>query len=358
VAYNIASLRAGGAVTPAVWCSTPKAGGGGIWMASQGVAIDESDPGRDIYFATGNGPYAPSFGADDLGESVVRLHFDPSANTLNVVDWFTPFTDASHDVDHQDQDLGSAGVLLIPNSRSVLAGGKEGIFYNVDRASMGKLTHTSLLQPDFVGTFTPVAPFNYLANTNQATTTDGVTGASGGDRTFLPHPADGGRTRHFHGGPVYYENGSQRLVWVMGENSTLRAFRYNGTALTTTPIAESVRARRRRSTRRRRAACLAVSWPCHRPTPRAPAASSGRWRRESRCGGIPRPMRFPGRASCARSTRPCPARRSPSCGTAKWTWPTPSGPRRSFQPPLVANGRVYVATYNNRSSSMPTPPPA
>src|ERR1700730_791327 len=55
IAYNIARLRAGGNVTPAVWCSTPKAGGAGIWMASQGLAVDESDPNRDIYFATGNG---------------------------------------------------------------------------------------------------------------------------------------------------------------------------------------------------------------------------------------------------------------------------------------------------------------
>ena len=77
----------------AVWCSTPAGGGGGIWMAAQGLAIDVTDPNRDIYAATGNGPYKQSFGADDLGESVVRLRFDASANTLNVVDWFTPFKD-------------------------------------------------------------------------------------------------------------------------------------------------------------------------------------------------------------------------------------------------------------------------
>ncbi len=239
IAYNVARLRAGGNVIPAVWCSTPNGGGGGIWMASQGVAIDESDPNRDIYLATGNGPYNQTFGADNLGESVVRLRFTPGANTLNVVDWFTPFTDASHDDNHRDQDLGAAGVLLIPDSQSVLAGGKEGIFYNVNRNSMGKLSHANLLQPDFVGTFTPVAPFDYLANTNQATTTDGVDGASGGDRTFIPHPADSGRTRHVHGGAVYVKSGANRLMYVMGENSTLRAYQYNGTAFSTAPIAQS-----------------------------------------------------------------------------------------------------------------------
>src|SRR5262249_29760769 len=178
-------------------------------------------------------------GADNLGESVVRLRFDPSANTLNVVDWFTPFTDASHDGDHQDQDLGAAGVLLVPGSSSVLAGGKGGIVYNVDRGNMGKLSDASLLQPPIVGTFTPASGFNNLPEPNQATTTDGQTGSIDGDRTFIPHPADGGRTRHIHGGPAYFATGSQRLVYVMGENATLRAFQYSGTTLSGTPIAES-----------------------------------------------------------------------------------------------------------------------
>jgi hypothetical protein len=82
IAYNVAQLQAGGPVTPAVWCSSLSGGGAGIWMASQGIAIDESDPGRDIYFSTGNGPYNEIFNADNLGESVVRLHYDPNANTL------------------------------------------------------------------------------------------------------------------------------------------------------------------------------------------------------------------------------------------------------------------------------------
>ena len=103
-------------------------------------------------------------------------------------------------------------MIVVPNSRSVLAGGKEGIFYNVDRANMGKLSHSKLLQPHFTGTFTPAPGFDYLGNPNQATTTDGTAGGSGGDRTFIPHPADGGRTRHFHGTPVYFENGPQQLA--------------------------------------------------------------------------------------------------------------------------------------------------
>ena len=348
IAYNVARLRAGGSVTPAVWCSTPNGGGGGIWMAAQGVAIDTADPNRDIYVATGNGPYNQVFGADDLGESVVRLRFDPAANTLNVVDWFTPFKDDARDHDHHDQDLGAAGVILVPNSRSVLAGGKEGILYNVDRNDMGKLVHAKLLQKPFAGTFTPVPGFDYLDDPNQATTTDGVTGGGGGDRTFIPHPADGGRTRHFHGTPVYFENGTQRLVYVMGENSTLRAYRYTGTTMTATPIALAVPAT---------AASGETAAPGGMPggfltVSSADAAGSdgivwsvsprkSHWR-------DPAAMVIPPR-SILRAFRA-----APSGSTIAEIWNSEIdaadavGTASKFQPPLVANGKVYVPTYDNR----------
>ena len=357
IAYNIARLRAGGNVTPAVWCSTPKAGGAGIWMASQGLAVDESDPNRDIYFATGNGPYDPTFGADDLGESVVRLRFDPNANTLNVVDWFTPFTDASHDADHQDQDLGAGTVVLLPNAKSVLAGGKEGIFYNVDRTNMGKLSHANLLQPDFIGTFTPVLPFNYLANTNQATTTDGTTGGDGGDRTFIPHPADGGRTRHFHGGPVYFENGAQRFVAVMGENSTLRLYQYNGTTLTTTPIAQSSPIT---------AASGNTAAPGGMPGGFLSVSSANTSGADGMIWSIS-PRKSNWRDPAANEIPDQSILRAfnvlPSGASINEIWNSEIdvadtvGTASKFQPPFVANGRVYIATYNNRLAIYANTPP-
>jgi len=345
IAYNVAALRAGTNVNPAVWCSTPTAGGAGIWMASQGVAIDESDPHRDLYFATGNGPYNPAFGADNLGESVVRLRFDPGANTLNVVDWFTPFQDASHDGNHKDQDLGAAGVVVIPHELTVLAGGKEGIFYNVNRNAMGKLSHAALLQPDLLATFVQAPGFNYLANTNQATTTDGVTGSNGGDRTFLPQPADGGHTRHVHGTAVYYENGGQRFVYVMGENSTLRAFSYDGTKLTF--VAESPGLTKASgetpapggmpggflSVSSTDAGKDGIVWSL------SPRKSN--WR-DPAANEIPGPSIL--RAFAA----------VPVGGAVNELWNSEleatdaPGTASKFQPPLVANGRVYVVTYNNR----------
>ena len=47
---------------------------GGVWMANAAPAIDGNG---DIYVVTGNGPYHPQFGLDQLGESVVRLIWNP-----------------------------------------------------------------------------------------------------------------------------------------------------------------------------------------------------------------------------------------------------------------------------------------
>ena len=359
IAYNVARLAAGGNVTPAVWCSTPTGGGAGLWMASQGVAVDESDAGRDIYVSTGNGPYQQQFGADNLGESVVRLHYDPTANTLNTVDWFTPFKDddKNHDPNHRDQDLGAGGVVLIPNSHSVLAGGKEGIFYNVDRTNMGKLSHQFLLQPDFVATFTPSAGFDYLADTNRATTTDGVAGANGGERTFIPHPADGGRTRHVHSGAVYFENGAQRLLYVMGENSALRAFSYDGTALSTAPIAQSSP---------NTAASGATAPPGAMPGGFLSVSSAGTtsnsgivWSLSPRRSLWRDPVAtsIPGQ-SILRAFAAAPN----ADGTLTELWNSELdlhdavGSASKFQPPLVANGKVYVATYDDKVAIYGTTP--
>ena len=78
VAFDTAKL-ANGSAHADVWCSNPNnsrgsGGGGGVWMAN---AAPVADGNGDIYVVTGNGPYNPEFGADQLGESVVRLTWNP-----------------------------------------------------------------------------------------------------------------------------------------------------------------------------------------------------------------------------------------------------------------------------------------
>ena len=349
IAFNIDHLNAGGNVTPAVWCSTPNGGGGGVWMASQGVAIDESDPNRDIYVSTGNGSYNDPFFADaDLSESVVRLRYNPSANTLKVIDRFTPFTDESRDKNHKDQDLSAGGVILIPGTASVLAGGKDGLIFNINRNDMGHRSHDDLFQPGFVGSFTPDPGFDYLANINQSTTTDGVDNTSNGSRTFIPHPADGGRTRHIHGSPAYYERNGQKMVYVMGENSTMRAFLYNGNVLSDPPVAQS-------------APSTQTSGDTAAPGGMAGAfltISSANAAGDNGIVWAVAPLKSMWRDPVA-AVVPVPGvlrafNATPSGSSMVELWNSEMdagdwvGSLSKWQPPLVVNGKVYLATYDNR----------
>ena len=129
------------------------AGGGGVWQASAGPA---SDGRGSLYFSTGN--QAQGFAgfktaADPLGrnlpDSVVRLRVD--RRPMTPTDWFTPYRKVWLDL--EDLDLAAAGVVLIPNSRYLVAAGKEGILYVLDRDNLGRFDgsvpfdETTLTQP-------------------------------------------------------------------------------------------------------------------------------------------------------------------------------------------------------------------
>ena len=125
--------------------------GGGIWQGSTGIAADNRG---NLYFSTGNrrtwveGELA-TIDHPTLSNSVIRLKTEkigrnnqiprpaePYRVTMKVADYFTPYRRIWQD--HIDLDLGSAGVLLIPRTRYLAAGGKEGMIYVLDRANMGR----------------------------------------------------------------------------------------------------------------------------------------------------------------------------------------------------------------------------
>ena len=118
-----------------VFCTTPniksnptKDGEGGIWMSGQGPSADGKG---NIFLTTGNGSYD---GKTDFGDSVLR--FSLVAGKLKLADHFTP--NNQEELKDEDADLGSAGVLLVPDSNLLIGGGKEGRFYLLDRDAMGK----------------------------------------------------------------------------------------------------------------------------------------------------------------------------------------------------------------------------
>jgi hypothetical protein len=215
VAYDTAKL-AQNAPQANVWCSTPPnnngpGGGGGIWMANAAPAIDQNG---DIYVVTGNGPYNPQFAVDQLGESIVHLTWNPgNPGSLTVSDWFTPFVDSGRDANHKDQDLASGGVIALPDEMGLIAGGKDGVYYHVNRAGMGKQDFTQLVDSPFVASF-DYQPTNghtsLFDDLNQVTSTD----------PFTIGAASSGRSAHIHGTGVYFNN----LLFVNGENNSVRVF--------------------------------------------------------------------------------------------------------------------------------------
>jgi len=103
--------------------------GGGVWQSGRAPAVDGSGY---IYVSSGNGYGGGYNGTSDFSESILKL--DPS-HGLALVDWFTP-ANWSY-LDTNDLDMSSSGPMLIPGTSSVVGGGKDGTLYLLSTASMG-----------------------------------------------------------------------------------------------------------------------------------------------------------------------------------------------------------------------------
>jgi hypothetical protein len=113
--------------TPAneVFDSSGETGGGGIFAAGGAVA----DSNNNIYFMSGNGPFDNS---TIFGVSALKL----STPDLTRQDYFTPY-DASY-LGSNNIDLGAGGLLMIPGTTLLVGGGKDGYLRLIDGNNMGK----------------------------------------------------------------------------------------------------------------------------------------------------------------------------------------------------------------------------
>jgi hypothetical protein len=227
VAYDARGLhgQAGFAAKPAIWNVTPGGGAGGVWMSGSGPAID----GNDIYLATGNG-MDPGTMPDNFGESFVKLRYAPGAAgvndgrpTLTVADFWGAFSDFGRE--DEDQDLGAAGVLLIPARGNLIGGGKDGVLYNLNKDNLGKNTWAPQLNLPFVATYLPNPP-NGAAGLPTTTQADPNWPIVNLDRN-LPTHTPTGKTYHIHGTPVYMEGPTSGFVYVWGENERAKAYNYD-----------------------------------------------------------------------------------------------------------------------------------
>ena len=134
LAYNASTLAQVGVfnASPNLNGEGAFASAGGIWMGGAGPVADSDG---NVYVTTGNGPWD---GQTAWGDSVLKFGPTPvsGANgTMQPIDYFTPSIYQFMDCD--DADLAAGGLLLIPGSTTLIAGGKTGTMYLVDSANLG-----------------------------------------------------------------------------------------------------------------------------------------------------------------------------------------------------------------------------
>ena len=181
-----------------LWSPTPKGRNAGIWMAGEAPAADNSG---NIYLQTGDGDFVPS--EQSFGDSILKLQFQGTG--LSVTGYFAPCDQML--LQQCDLDHGSSGPVLFNNF--IVGGGKNGKLY---------LMSTAKLAGYQAGPFPPSAAMCMPGEPDCTDPSD----------LIQKWPAAIG---HIHGSPVVW-NGPNNQTWlyVMGEGDHLRAYPFqNGT---------------------------------------------------------------------------------------------------------------------------------
>jgi hypothetical protein len=170
---------------------TPTGLKGGIWQAGRGLSADSRGY---IFASTAGGTYD---GVTNFGSSILKLN--PS--TLSVADWFTP---PNHEaLYHGNIDLSAGGTIIVPNTNLLIAGGKEGVIYLLDRMKLGRLE----------------TPTNHPVQSFDATNGCGMTDCSQSLST------------------AYWDRTGSPLLFVWDRRDVLRAFSFQGGLLGQNPVA-------------------------------------------------------------------------------------------------------------------------
>lgn len=235
---------------PAIWSTTPGGALGGIWMAGSSPVVQ----GDKIYLTTGNGTIGGKNGQQNYGESFVCLRYRPAVKSennaqpaLDVNGFWTVFDDSKRSF--TDQDIGSGGVLGVPGTVSLIGTGKDGVTYNVDTSKLvpeldgmrhiDKNTDQNAGQSEnpntwdgLVGNQPPMIATYFgpggctVANANKLNKTykDRLIGLDCNHESFNPTK----KYVHNHSTPVYWEPvGDNPIIYYWGENNTVKAYNYD-----------------------------------------------------------------------------------------------------------------------------------
>ncbi len=158
----------------------------------QGGRAPALDAAGNAYFATGNGTWD---GTRNFGNSLLKFRVGLAGLTL--LDYFTPGNEAQLTI--ADNDLSGSGFTLLPGTSLLLGGGKEGVLYLLDANNLG----------------------HKVAKDTQI---------------VQKLPVSGG---HVMGGVVSWTSpAAGALVYNWSEDDVLKAYSFSGGRLTTVPYAQ------------------------------------------------------------------------------------------------------------------------
>jgi len=257
----------------------------GIWQSGQALSADALG---NIYAITGNGTVDAHLGGRNYGSSFIKI--SPAGQ---ILDWFTPYNFGF--LNTIDGDL-STGVVLIPNTNLVIGAGKQGVVYVLNRDDLGQFHNGS---------------DNQIVQSFQGSTAGSINGS-----------------------PVYWNtpsNGPVIYLWPGGD--PLKAYRLVNGRFQTTPIGQS---------------------PALAP-PRMPGGimSLSAFDSAPGTGILWATMSNDGDANNA--TQAGILRAYDANDVTRELWNSRQNATRDdfgnfakFNPPTIANGKVYVGTFSNK----------
>jgi IPT/TIG domain-containing protein len=264
-------------------------GGGGVWQSGRPPAVDSSG---FVYVITGNA-YGGGFdGNGNFSESILKL--DP-AKALARADYFTPSNWSSMDVN--DLDLTSSGPMLVPSTSLLVGGGKTGVLYVLN-------------------------------------TTTGLGQNTGNDSGAVQKIQIS--NSELRGGPVYWQRSAANggpLLYNWGVNDAVKAFAFNGSTFATTPSAQG--------------SVTNQIWPggiltlsANGETPH----SGVLWATVATSGDAENNPPVPGALYAFDAGNVATQLWNSNMNAARDSF----GNFAKFVPPMVANGKVYVATWSKQ----------
>jgi hypothetical protein len=276
--------------------------GGGVWQSGRPPVVDSNG---FVYVFVGNAYGNGYDGVADFSESVLKL--DP-ANGLALKDWFTPGNWSA--LDTSDLDLTSSGPMLVPGTTLLAGGGKTGDLYVLSTASLGR--------------------FN--ANDSQVAQKLHIS------------------VSEIRGGPVYWQRSTANggpLLYNWGISDAVKAFPFNGSTFAGTPSAQGTVANQIFP-----GGILSLS--ANTDTP----GSGVLWATAAATGDAENNPPVPGVMYAFDAGNVATQLWNSNMNAARDGY----GNFAKFVPPLVANGRVYVATWSNQVAvygllGTVTPPP-